>query len=290
MDRYCPSWSRTQRDLFFKCPTAWVMRYAQPRRSGRTTIPAPASDWNLMLRALKSTIVDRLEALRLGTEWSESIASFALKEHLRGGFRAQKRAISPVKCEALLLFAEHRMKLLWRTDTFLRINKGTIRQWTLLNRRESEHIDGYDLFASPDLAYRCGGTWHLVRLDMQGSKMSDSERLESLAMVLWAMKRDGLPKVKEQFHIHTIGWRKGSWVVHSFGADSEEIDAARSLVSSDVSAMKQCAEVSRFALDCVPLAVHESTCTTCPFKARCLDGRSLAFTKKQRLRMLEQGD
>jgi len=266
------------------------MRYAQPRRSEPTLRPAPASDWNLMLRALKATIVDRLEDLRLGTEWSESIVSFALKEHLRGGFRAQKRGISPVKCEALMLFAEHRMKLLWRTDTFLRINKSTIRQWTLLNRRESEHIDGYDLFASPDLAYRFGGTWHLVQLDMQGSKMSDSERLESLAMVLWAMKRHGLPQVKEQFRVQTIGWRKGSWVVHSFGVDNEGIEAARRLISSDVSAMKQCAEVSKYALDCVPLAVQESTCKNCPFKVRCLNGQTLAFTKKQRLRMLEQGD
>lgn len=290
MDQYSPSWSRTQRDLFLKCPSAWAMRYAVDRYSSQSSKPAQAPDWHVMLRALKSTIVDRLEALRAGTEWSESIASFVLSEHLRDGFKAQKRALSAVKHQALHLFAEHRLKLLWRTDTIVDIHKGTIRQWSLLDRRNSEHINGYDLYASPDLAYRSGRHWHLVRLDMQGLPLSEGERLETLAMVVWAVQRDGLPQVNEQFHVHTIGWRKGSWVTRSMAVSSEGVEAAKSLIAQDVSAMKRCAEVSKYAFECLPLAAEETTCISCSYRVGCLAGYSLKEKKNHRLSMLQQTD
>ena len=286
MHRYCPSWSRTQQDLFFKCPTAWAMTYGLRNEAyfgGKTTL---TSTWDLMLRSLKATVVEQLEALRSGVEWTQSVARIALRQRLKEVLGDHRRTIEHPRFEALLLFANHRMQLLWRSDVFVGLTKGKHTQWSVLNRLESERVGGFDLFASPDIVFRIQEKWHLVRLDMQARKMNHSERLEAYAMVLWSMNRDGLPSVADQFHIQTIGWRKGAWRVHPLSVSSQEVAVARTLIESDVAAMEACANAVRYAPLSLPLAANESTCTTCRMKPTCLEESTLEEKKRERINTL----
>jgi len=286
MHRYCPSWSRTQRDLFFKCPTAWAMTYGlrnEGSLGGKNTCTAT---WDLMLRSLKATVVEQLDALRSGVEWTQSVARIALRQRLKEALEDHHRTIEHPRFEALLLFANHRMQLLWRSDIFVELTQGKHTQWSVLNRLESERVEGFDLFASPDVVFRIQTKWHLVRLDMQARKMNQSERLEAYAMVLWSMNRDGLPSVADQFHIQTLGWRKGGWRVHSLGVSSEEVAVARTMIESDVAAMTACANAVRYAPLSLPLAANESTCTTCRMKPTCLEESTLEEKKRERISAL----
>ena len=288
MSQYSPSWSRTQRDLFFKCPTAWALRYARIGTSGSGPRFEHITAWNMMLRALKATIIEQLDALRSGIEWTASVAEIALRANLKDLIRQNNERIGPAKLDALLQFATHRMKLLWRTDVFLHLSERTGVHWSVLDRTESEHVDGFDLFASPDLVVRKQSQWHLIRLDMQARRMSAEEQLEALVMVLWSLKRSGLPSTVEQFEVQTIGWRKGAWVVHRLRVKESEVLTAYEMIRKDITAMKACAEVARYSIESIPLAANETSCQQCSFKRRCLGDLSLGQKKRLRVKRLDK--
>lgn len=283
MSHYCPSWSRTQRDLFFRCPTAWVLKYARLEKTSNRRTSSVVSSWNLMLRALKTTIIEQLEELRSGTEWTTSVTHLVLRNHLIQMLRDHHKQIEHPRMEALLKFAEHRLMLLWRTDLFLQITNGTHPQWSVLDRRDSEHIDGIDVFASPDLVVRIQSKWNLIRLDMQGSKNSEQERMEALVMVLWSIQRSGLPSTFGQFIVQTIGWRKGGWMIHRTPVTQKEVETAFQMVRKDTMAMSECARVASYSMASLPLARTESSCRQCSFQNRCLGGSSLAEKKQRRV-------
>lgn len=283
MNQYSPSWSRTQRDLFFKCPTAWALRYARIGTNRSRHYSEQITAWNMMLRALKATIIEQLDALRSGVEWTASVAEVSLRGHLKDLIQQNNERIGPAKLDALLQFANHRMKLLWRTDVFLQLSNRPGVQWSVLDRTESEHIEGFDLFASPDLVVRKQSKWQLIRLDMQARQMSAEEQLEALGMVLWSMKRNGLPSTVEQFEVQTIGWRKGVWVVHQVRVKESEVLTAYEMIRKDITAMKTCADVARYSIESIPLAASEATCQQCAFKPKCL--ADLSLQQKKRLRI-----
>lgn len=283
MSHYCPSWSRTQRDLFFRCPTAWVLKYARLGKKPNKRPQSVVSSWNLMLRALKTTIIEQLEELRSGTEWTTSVTHLVLRNHLIQMLRDHHKQIEHARMEALLKFAEHRMMLLWRTDLFLHIKKGTHPQWSVLDRRDSEHIDGIDVFASPDIVVRIQSKWNLIRLDMQASPSSEQERMEALVMVLWSVQRAGLPSTFGQFIVQTIGWRKGGWMIHRTPVTQKEVETAFQMVRKDTMAMSECAKVAEYSIASLPLARNEASCRRCSFQNRCLRGSSLAEKKQRRV-------
>ena len=288
MSHYCPSWSRTQRDLFFRCPTAWVLKYARLGKKPNKRPQSVVSSWNLMLRALKTTIIEQLEELRSGTEWTTSVTHLVLRNHLIQMLRDHHKKIEHARMEALLKFAEHRMRLLWRTDLFLHIKKGTHPQWSVLDRRDSEHIDGIDVFASPDIVIRIQSKWNLIRLDMQASPSSEQERMEALVMVLWSVQRAGLPSTFGQFIVQTIGWRKGGWMIHRTPVTQKEVETAFQMVRKDTMAMSECAKVAEYSIASLPLARNEASCRRCSFQNRCLRGSSLAEKKQRRVEGLSR--
>lgn len=283
MPPYTPSWSRTQRDLFLNCPTAWVRSYAKTNPRQKSGMARHSRPWDLLLRSLKATVVEQLEALRSGTEWTISVAESALRGLFRDQLRTHHLFIADPQFEAMLVVANHRMKLLWRTDVMLQLQRGVHPQWTVLDRVDSEHVEGIDLFASPDLAIKIQTKWHVIRLDMQSAKMNDSQRLEALAMVVWATHRHGLPALPEQYSVKTIGWRKGSWLLHNFECTENEVLIAKAMIRHDVREMQQCAETSKHAIDSVPLAQNQSVCDKCQFKSTCLNGGSLELLKRKRI-------
>ena len=64
-------WSRTRRDLFLKCPRAWYLRYGHPTPpNGINDVQSNRRPWDLMLRAMKEILIERLEDLREQKQWS----------------------------------------------------------------------------------------------------------------------------------------------------------------------------------------------------------------------------
>lgn len=290
MHHYTPSWSRTQRDLFLKCPTAWVRAYASASKGRRATSAGRVKPWNLLLRSLKATVIEQLEALRNGTEWTQEVAQRSLRLRFMDSLRVTSNRMPHPQFEAMLIVANHRMKLLWRTDVLVQLQRGIHPQWSVLDRLDSEHIDGIDLFASPDLAIRVQAKWHLIRFDMQSSGTNASEQLEALAMVLWATKRTGLPNMPAMYAVRTIGWRGGAWVHTIVEVSTKEVEMAKRMIGHDVAEMKACVDASRYNLQTVPLAKDGSECSSCRFKPVCLGNDTLETMRRKRiLRLASSG-
>ena len=290
MHHHTPSWSRTQRDLFLKCPTAWVRAYGSTSKTRRAASASPVKPWNLLLRSLKATVIEQLEALRTGTEWTKEVAQRSLRLRFQDSLRATRNRMPHPQFEAMLIVANHRMKLLWRTDVMVQLQRGVHPQWSVLDRLDSEHIDGIDLFASPDLAIRVQAKWHLIRFDMQSNGTNASEQLESLAMVMWATKRTGLPNIPAMYAVQTIGWRGGTWVRIIVEVNNKEVEMAKRMIGHDVAEMKACVDASRYNLHSVPLAKNAAQCVSCRFKPICLGNETLETMRRKRiLRLARSG-
>ena len=290
MHHYTPSWSRTQRDLFLKCPTAWVRAYGATSKARNAANASHVKPWNLLLRSLKATVIEQLEALRNGIGWTQEVAQRSLRLRFMDSLRATSNQMPHPQFEAMLIVANHRMKLLWRTDVMIQLQRGIHPQWSVLDRLDSEHIDGMDLFASPDLAIRVQAKWLLIRFDMQSGGTNASEKLESLAMVMWATKRTGLPNMPAMYAVRTIGWRGGAWVRTIVDVSTKEVEMAKRMIGHDVAEMKACVDASRYNLQAIPLAKDGAECASCRFKAICLGNDTLETMRRKRiLRLASSG-
>ncbi len=290
MHHYTPSWSRTQRDLFLKCPTAWVRAYGATSKARNAANASHVKPWNLLLRSLKATVIEQLEALRNGIGWTQEVAQRSLRLRFMDSLRATSNQMPHPQFEAMLIVANHRMKLLWRTDVMIQLQRGIHPQWSVLDRLDSEHIDGMDLFASPDLAIRVQAKWLLIRFDMQSGGTNASEKLESLAMVMWATKRTGLPNMPAMYAVRTIGWRGGAWVRTIVDVSTKEVEMAKRMIGHDVAEMKACVDASRYNLQAIPLAKDGAECASCRFKATCLGNDTLETMRRKRiLRLASSG-
>ena len=290
MHHYTPRWSRTQRGLFLKCPTAWVRAYGATSKARNAANASHVKPWNLLLRSLKATVIEQLEALRNGIGWTQEVAQRSLRLRFMDSLRATSNQMPHPQFEAMLIVANHRMKLLWRTDVMIQLQRGIHPQWSVLDRLDSEHIDGMDLFASPDLAIRVQAKWLLIRFDMQSGGTNASEKLESLAMVMWATKRTGLPNMPAMYAVRTIGWRGGAWVRTIVDVSTKEVEMAKRMIGHDVAEMKACVDASRYNLQAIPLAKDGAECASCRFKAICLGNNTLETMRRKRiLRLASSG-
>ena len=68
-----------------------------------------------MLRAMKETLMDQLEDLHQGKEWSQLLTKHQLYSNLKRRTNISMYDVSNVRLESLLKFAQNRYSRLWRT-------------------------------------------------------------------------------------------------------------------------------------------------------------------------------
>ena len=283
-------WSRTRRDLFLKCPRAWHLRYGYPTSaSGITEFPTSRRPWDLMLRAMKEILVERLEDLQEGKQWSPLLLEHQLKYSLQKQIKQNSNSIKKRYFEALLRYAKHRFALLWRCRIIRQLEQRKYACWYVLDRTVSVSIGNQRIYASPDLAVLIQNKWHLIRFDMQSAPTKSTDEFEANAMVLWAKNRDGFPQSESSFRLHTIGWRRGFWHTETFQPTKHSVEQSYKLLEYDCKAMLEVHRYARLNLALLPLATTKKTCGTCSFRFHCPGGENLAVARQeQTLLELEQ--
>tara|TARA_B110001452_G_C15212677_1_gene420589 strand:- start:489 stop:1379 length:891 start_codon:yes stop_codon:yes gene_type:complete len=280
-------WSRTRRDLFLKCPRAWYLRYGYPSsRVGINEFQTSQRPWDLMLRAMKEILVERLEDLREGKKWSPLLLEHQLKYSLQKQIQQASHDIKKRYFEALLRYAKHRFTLLWRCRIIRRLEQRKYPCWYVLDRTESVSIGTQRIYASPDLAVLIQNRWHLVRFDMQGSPQKVSDEFEANAMVLWAKHHGGYPQCESSYRLLTIGWRRGFWHTQTFQPTPQSVKQCYKLLEYDCKAMLEIHQYSYTNLALLPLAKSKKTCDSCSFRARCPGGENLVIARYEQT-MLE---
>lgn len=275
-------WSRTRRDLFLKCPRAWYLRYGNQNSStGVHKFQTNRRPWDLMLRAMKEILVERLEDLQEGKQWSPLLLEHQLKYSLQKQMDQTPNGIRRRYFEALLRYANHRFALLWRSRIIRQLEQRKYPCWYVLDRTESVSIGKQRIYASPDLAVLIQNKWHLIRFDMQSAPKKSSDEFEANAMVLWAKYRDGFPQSESAFRLHTIGWRRGFWHTETFQPTKHSVEQSYKLLEYDCQAMLEVHRYAQSNLAFLPLATTKETCQSCSFRLRCPGGENLTIARQE---------
>lgn len=274
-------WSRTRKNLFFKCPRAWYLRYGYKSNSTRSRVPSFQRPWDLMLRAMKETLLDRLDDLKEGKEWSSLLVEVQLKSSLQSHLDGSVHRVSEQTQNALLKFSQHRFRLLWRTRILQQLQKRRHAQWYVLDRSEPTQYGIRRLYVTPDLVIRIQNRWHLVRFDMQKSPPRVHDESEANVMVFWALNNDGFSAPGESYRLHTVGWRQGFWHCETFQPTSQSIKQSQQLLEQDMKAMEEISRYGMRNLSLLPLAKSKRTCTSCFYRKFCPGGENLELAKKE---------
>ena len=273
------AWSRTRKNLFFKCPRAWYIRYGNNRSTKQKASVSFQRPWDLMLRAIKETLLDRLDDLSEGKEWSSLLTEMQLKFALDKHIEDSVHHVPNNTKESLLMYAKNRFALLWRTRLLKQLQERKHAQWYVLDRTEAIAYGTRKLFVSPDLAIRIQSKWHLVRFDMQKSPKRVHDELEANAMVLWALNHEGFNGPIASYRLHTIGWREGFWQCTVYQPDSSAVQRCHQLLEHDYKAMEEMSRYGKRNIALLPLAQNERTCSSCFHRKFCHGGENLSAAK-----------
>ncbi|RJU91151.1 MAG: hypothetical protein DWC08_06355 [Candidatus Poseidoniales archaeon] len=275
-------WSRTQKNLLLQCPRAWYMQYGKTnKQSSNHRSLTSQRPWNLMLRAMKETLMDQLEDLHQGKEWSQLLTKHQLYSNLKRRTNISMYDVSNVRLESLLKFAQNRYSRLWRTRILRQLCKNTHSQWYLFDRLEPVDIQGNQLFIAPDMVVRIQNKWHLFRFDMQSSAHSICHEEEANAMAIWAIQHNEFPQNPISFKLHTIAWHQGYWHQKTYQPSEKSVSNCSILLSNDMNAMKSIRTAGNRNPALLPLAQHYRTCQSCAFRTFCPGGKDLAQAKKE---------
>ena len=299
-------WSSSRRSLMERCPRAWALRYGHRRgRSGNagrmlSMVSDWRSPWDLMLRSLRSLIIERLEACLIGIKWNDSDIEVKMRERIKEMFDEQDDALQLVekrigsnselrtsqeraKIDDLVAVASHRFRRLMLMEPLHSIIRGKITDWELVGRLNSVRRQGKDLYIAPDLIWRIGRVRFMLRFVMQGSReMSENTRMEHSSMVAWSAG-DLAESTNEtnKIVIEIIDWHRGRWHRTSFQPSSDEVDLAMTMIEYDLEAMDELYQ--RLGpltdLSMMPLASSKAICRGCGHVDSCPGGKDLERAK-----------
>tara|TARA_B110001452_G_C15209777_1_gene419606 strand:+ start:130 stop:936 length:807 start_codon:yes stop_codon:yes gene_type:complete len=252
-----------------------------------------------MQRALRGVIIERIEAFSKDRVWIEKDLASKIRHRIIGAVIRQKsvievvevrigetselqKKISPKEIDRLVEIACHRFHAAIKSKPISEILQGKITDWHTFSRLDKTKLDNFELHISPDLAWRSGRTWHLMRFTVQGvSNPGDDRRLENIAMVMWALLQNGIPTNAERYIVENLYWSRGSWKRWNERANQRLLDDAIKMIHSDMNAMIDLHD--RLGPSCdlsqIPLANSKRLCQNCGHRDTCPGGEDLVRAK-----------
>ena len=289
-----------------RCPRAWALRYGHRRGKSGTAgrmlsiVSDWRSPWDLMLRSLRSLIIERLEACLIGIRWSDSDIEMKMRERLKEMIDEQNESLNLVekrigsnselranqeraKIDDLVAVASHRFRRLMLMEPLHSIIRGKITDWELVGRLNSVRHQGKDLYIAPDLIWRIGRDRFMLRFVMQGRReMTEHNRMEHSSMIAWQNSdlSDEEKKISKVV-VEIIDWHRGRWHRTSFQPTDGEVDLAMTMIEHDLVAMDELYQ--RLGpltdLSMMPLASSKAVCRGCGHVDSCPGGENLERAK-----------
>jgi hypothetical protein len=284
-----------------KCPRAWALKYGFKRKfSGNfnrhlINISDWSSPWRLMQRALRGVIIERLDLHAKGKDWPENDLAARIRHRIIGSLERQKTTVKLVELRLgnisklrvkieneelnrLIEIACYRFHSAMKSEPIASILRGDIVEWFSCSRLEKTKLDRWDLHVAPDIVWRQGRNWHLLKLTVQGAAIPvKHRRLEINAMVLWGLSRPGMPVMTNRFVVETLTWNRGEWRHWAEHAHDKLVDDATKLIKADMQAMTELYHKMGDACDLsqLPLADQKRTCRNCGHIDTCPGGEDL---------------
>ena len=287
-----------------QCPRAWILKYGFSKRKKffnqhLSKIADWSTPWRLMQRALRGVIIERIDAFSKEKDWIENDLASKIRHRIIGAIKRQKAVIdfvevrigersdlrnkvSSKEIDRLVEIACYRYHAVIKSKPISEILQGKIAEWYTFSRLDKTKLDGFELHISPDLAWRSGSTWHLMRFTVQGvANPGDDRRLENIAMVMWAMLKNGIPANAERYIVENLYWSRGRWKRWNERANQRLLDDAIKMIHSDMNAMVDLHDRLGIACDLsqIPLSKSKRFCQKCGHRDTCPGGEDLERAK-----------
>ncbi len=286
-------WSASRRSLMQLCARKWALKYAGGQvRSGAGRRLSRMGDWRKnwdhMLRTVREVSLERLRDLKRGVILSEIMLFVIVRTNLQNRIDTLNRVFKRFP-NRLIEYQEidasralKRIEILWTSQPILDIISGRITEWNVQDRLARVKIGKHKAYAAPDIYYRRGRRWRLLRIVTQGSpNPSSGIVMEQNAMVIWAAGTPGFPVSAENFVAENLIWWRGMWRLWTNEPTEDEVSTASNLILFDIRAMEDLWQRLGPAWDIsmMPLAQFRSACRGCGFAENCPGGDDLERAK-----------
>jgi len=276
MNYYLTHWSLTRRKVFANCARRFAISYiknnsAQFPHKRRNKWRSP---WDLMIQSTREVFFQWLSDLHKNTIWTNktiySNIRFKIITNLYT-FNATKGADFERLRNQLTNQGYLRFKKLLRQDLIRRIIGGKIKEWSFHKRINPVKFGHLEVYCSPDIVFKLGKKWNLVRLNFQSERNQPYHDLELCTMLLWSRGNQYLPNLDNKFNVFGIYYHMGKWQQKHISPTQQLLQETKQLLEKDVHNMNLL--LSDFNLtgdyDSLPLATSKRYCKRCPYKKKC---------------------
>lgn len=276
MPPYVKEWSLTRRKIFSNCARRFAIKYLTYRyRDLNKNYPAKRlSSWDLMILSTRQVFFQWLEDLHRNVVWSDKMLYSTIKFKIISGFNAsgslQKPGLNFDK-KVLISQGYTRLKKLIRQPLLKKLARRQIKEWSYHERTKVVTFGHLDVYCSPDIVFRTGSKWNLVRLNFQSEIKQPYLDLELTTMLLWSKSNQFLPEQESKFNIYGIFYQQGKWYQKRVKPTQKGLQETKQLLENDVHQMnllqKEFYRTNDF--DTLPLTKSPLYCKRCPYKTNC---------------------
>ena len=274
MNRYLPEWSLTRRRIFTNCARRFAKQYffIQNSKQYDTNKNRFIAYSDLMIESTRTVLFELLTDLHNGTIWTDKVLISKMRFSVNVGLLSNRGLkILTKRKNQMIIHGFKRIKKLMKQKILRKIADNSISEWSFYNRIKSTKFGHLDVYCSPDIVYRSGSMWHLVRLNFQSEHKQPFLDLELATMLLWSKGNQYLPNLAEKFAIHGISYSRGKWIHREVKPTQQLLQETKQLLEKDVHnfnlLFKQFYRSHNY--DSLPLTKSKLYCKRCPHKLNC---------------------
>ena len=274
MNRYLPEWSLTRRRIFTNCARRFAKQYffIQKSKQYDTNKNRFIAYSDLMIESTRTVLFELLTDLHNGTIWTDKVLISKMRYAVNVGLLSSRRSKIPTKRKnQMIIHGYKRIKKLMKQKILRKIADNSISEWSFYNRIKSTKFGHLDVYCSPDIVYRSGSMWHLVRLNFQSEHKQPFLDLELATMLLWSKGNQYLPNLAEKFAIHGISYSRGKWIHREVKPTQQLLQETKQLLEKDVHNFNLLFKQFYRSHDynSLPLTKSKLYCKRCPYKLNC---------------------
>lgn len=274
MNRYLSEWSLTRRRIFTNCARRFAKQYffAQKAKKHQSNKKRFVAYSDLMIKSTRTVLFELLTDLHNGTIWTDKVLISKMRFAVNVDLLSNRQLKIPIKRKnQIIIHGYKQIKKLMKQKILRKIADNSISEWSFYNRIKSTKFGHLDVYCSPDIVYRSGSMWHLVRLNFQSENKQPFLDLELTTMLLWSKGNQYLPNLADKFVIHGISYSRGKWIHKKVIPNQQLLQETKQLLEKDVHnfnlLFQQFYRSNDY--DSLPLTKSKLYCRRCPYKLKC---------------------
>ena len=123
---------------------------------------------DLMIKSTRTVLFELLTDLHNGTIWTDKVLISKMRFAVNVDLLSNRQLKIPIKRKnQIIIHGYKQIKKLMKQKILRKIADNSISEWSFYNRIKSTKFGHLDVYCSPDIVYRSGSMWHLVRLNFQ---------------------------------------------------------------------------------------------------------------------------